>query len=72
VLVIAEGNKVEKRPITVGEAVGNEWLVTGGLRAGERVMVDGFQKAKPGQLVKPVESRGAGKDALAVANRASR
>lgn len=65
VQVVGEGNKVEKRPITVGQAVGNEWLVTGGLRAGERVMVDGFQKARPGQVVRPVEFRGRGKDALA-------
>lgn len=65
VQVIAEGDKVEKRPVSIGQAIGNEWLITGGLRAGERVMVDGFQKAKPGQLVKPVESRGAGKDAVA-------
>lgn len=68
VQVIAEGNKVEKRVIEVGQAVGNQWLVTQGLRAGDRVMVDGFQKARPGQAVKPVEFRPrAGKESVAAA-----
>jgi membrane fusion protein (multidrug efflux system) len=58
VQVISKGNKVEKRPIEVGQAVGNQWLVTQGLQPGERVMVDGFQAARPGQEVKPVEFRG--------------
>jgi len=67
VQVIGAGDKVEKRPIEVGQAVGNRWLVTQGLRAGERVMVDGFQKARPGQAVKPVESRSRGKESVAAA-----
>jgi membrane fusion protein (multidrug efflux system) len=68
VQVIAPGDKVEKRAIEVGQAVGNQWLVTSGLQAGERVMVDGFQKTRPGQVVKPVESRArAGRDAVAAA-----
>lgn len=67
VLVIAQGDKVEKRPIGIGQAVGNQWLVTQGLRPGERVMVDGFQKARPGQAVKPLEIRARGKEAVAAA-----
>jgi membrane fusion protein (multidrug efflux system) len=68
VQVIAEGDRIEKRAIEVGQAVGNQWLVTQGLRAGERVMVDGFQKARPGQAVKPVEFRPrAGKESVAAA-----
>jgi membrane fusion protein (multidrug efflux system) len=58
VQVITNDSKVEKRPVEVGQAVGNQWLITQGLRAGERVMVDGFQNARPGQAVKPVPFRG--------------
>jgi membrane fusion protein (multidrug efflux system) len=71
VQVIAAGDKVEKRPIEVGQAVGNQWLVISGLRAGERVMVDGFQKARPGQVVKPVDFRGRAKGAIASASAAT-
>ncbi len=65
VQVIGADDKVEKRPIEVGQAVGNQWLVTQGLRAGERVMVDGFQRARPGQKVKPVAPRPQGREAVA-------
>ena len=53
VLVIATGDKLEKRPIEIGQAIGNQWLVTAGLQPGERVMVDGFQRARAGQVVRP-------------------
>ncbi|MNT94109.1 Multidrug efflux pump subunit AcrA precursor [compost metagenome] len=50
-------NKIEKRPIQLGQALGAQWLVLGGLKAGDRVMVDGFQKARVGQAVTPVAMR---------------
>jgi membrane fusion protein (multidrug efflux system) len=34
--------------------VGDQWVVTGGLKAGERVIVDGLQKVRPGMTVQPV------------------
>jgi membrane fusion protein (multidrug efflux system) len=52
-LVDAEG-KVSERVITVDRAVGNRWLVADGLAAGDRVIVDGLQKARPGMSVKAV------------------
>ena len=54
VLVVGPDNKPVPRKITVGSSQGNDWVVTGGLVAGERVIVDGFQKMMPGAPVNPV------------------
>ena len=55
VLVVDEQNQVIQRRITTGPLVGgNCWAVTGGLKAGELVIVGGLQKVKPGQTVKTV------------------
>jgi membrane fusion protein (multidrug efflux system) len=54
VLVVTEQNKVEARPIETDRTVGNKVIVTKGLKAGERVMVEGSQQAPPGSVVKPV------------------
>lgn len=53
-LVIGEGNKVERRRLQLGRAVGNQWLVASGLAVGDRLIVEGLQKARPDQLVTPV------------------
>ena len=53
-LVIAGGNRVERRQVTVAQAIGAYWAVTGGLRAGDRLIVEGTDNAKPGATVKPV------------------
>lgn len=50
-------NKIEKRPIRLGQALGAQWLVLEGLKAGDRVMVEGFQKARVGQTVTPLAMR---------------
>ena len=55
VLVVGPGDKVESRVIVVSQTVGDNWLVTGGLKAGERVIVEGLQKVRPGAPVKPVQ-----------------
>ncbi|WP_137920318.1 efflux RND transporter periplasmic adaptor subunit [Hydrogenophaga sp. 2FB] len=57
VQVITAENKIEKRPIKLGQALGAQWLVAEGLASGDRVMVDGFQKARVGQSVTPLEMR---------------
>ena len=44
VLVVAKDGSVAPRPVKLGGARGNQWVVLGGLEAGEQVMVDGFQK----------------------------
>ncbi len=53
VYVVDAGSKAQLRPITVSRTVGDKWLVTGGLRPGERVIVDGLQNVRPGGAVKP-------------------
>ena len=54
VLVINDQNKVTARTIEVDRTVGNKVIVAKGLKAGERVMVEGSQKAPPGAVVSPV------------------
>ena len=65
VLVVGADNKPVPRKITVGSSQGNDWVVTGGLVAGERVIVDGFQKMMPGAPVNPVPWSPPGKGAAA-------
>ena len=53
-LVVLEDGKVERRNVTVAETVGQAWRVTGGLVPGDRVIVEGSAKVRPGQAVKAV------------------
>jgi membrane fusion protein (multidrug efflux system) len=57
VMVVGADGKVSPRPIKVGGEQGGQWVVLEGLRPGEMVMVDGFQKLQPGATVKPVPWR---------------
>ncbi|HET8881024.1 MAG TPA: efflux RND transporter periplasmic adaptor subunit [Solimonas sp.] len=54
-LVVGDGDKVEQRTLTATRTVGDQWLVTDGVEAGDRVIVEGLQKVKPGAAVQPVE-----------------
>lgn len=54
VMVVGAGDKVEPRPIKVVRTVGDNWLVSDGLKAGDRVILEGLQKARPGTPVKAV------------------
>lgn len=53
-LVVDANNKVVQRQIVTGQAVGDKWLVTSGLKDGDRLIVQGTDKARPGTTVKPV------------------
>jgi membrane fusion protein (multidrug efflux system) len=53
-LVVGAEEKVELRVITVARTVGEHWLVSDGLKSGDRVIVEGIQRAKPGTTVKAV------------------
>ncbi len=53
VAVVGADNKVDIRPVTVGERVGTEWVITKGLQPGEQVIAEGTQKARPGATVTP-------------------
>lgn len=55
VMVVGADNKVEVRNITANQAIGDKWLVTDGLKEGERVITVGLQRAKPGMQVTPQE-----------------
>jgi membrane fusion protein (multidrug efflux system) len=54
VMVVGADGKVEARVIKIGQAVGDKWIVTDGLKAEEQVVVEGLQKFQPGMMVKPV------------------
>ncbi len=54
-LVVTPENKVEQRKVEVAEAIGTNWRVTDGLKAGERVVVEGSSKVRPGQRVRVVD-----------------
>jgi len=54
VMVVGAEEKVEPRPIKVVRTVSDNWLVSEGLKAGDRVIVEGLQKARPGTPVKAV------------------
>ena len=50
-MVVGAGNKVEPRTLTTSRTVGDSWLVTGGLRPGDRVIVEGGSMLRPGTTV---------------------
>ncbi len=56
VMVVNAENKVEARPVQVAQSLGSNWVVTGGLAAGERIIVDGLQKVRPGAPVQAQEA----------------
>jgi membrane fusion protein (multidrug efflux system) len=53
-LVVGEGDKVEPRTLKVDRAIGEKWLVSEGLKPGDRVIMEGTQKARPGSVVTAV------------------
>jgi len=57
VMVVAADGKVNPRPVKIGGSQNGHWVVLEGLQPGEQVMVDGFQKLRPNQPVKPVPWR---------------
>jgi membrane fusion protein, multidrug efflux system len=59
-LVVGPDNTVELRTLVTDRAIGDQWLVSSGLKPGDRVIVEGIQSAKPGAKVAPEEYRAAG------------
>lgn len=64
-LVVTADNRVELRQVKVNRTIGDQWLVDSGLAAGDRVIVEGLQKVRPGAAVQPTEAAPAGKAAPA-------
>jgi membrane fusion protein, multidrug efflux system len=56
-LVVGTDNTVELRALQTDRAIGDQWLVTSGLKPGDRLIVEGLQLAKPGAKVQPEEYR---------------
>ena len=54
VMVVGDDGKVAPRPVKIGTSVNGQWVVLDGLKAGEKIMVDGFQKLRGNAPVKPV------------------
>ena len=53
IAVVDADNKIEVRPVKVGERVGGQWVIDQGLKPGEQVVVEGSQKVKAGMTVNP-------------------
>jgi membrane fusion protein (multidrug efflux system) len=54
VFVVGDGDKVEARQIVASQRLDNDWVVASGLTAGERIVVEGTGKVRPGAPVRPV------------------
>lgn len=55
VYLVDKDNKTEPRMIRTERAVGDQWLVTDGLADGERIVIEGFQRFRPGDTITPVD-----------------
>lgn len=53
--VVGKDDVLEFRKITLGDVVGNQWVVLDGVKAGERVITEGFLKVREGMKIKPVD-----------------
>jgi membrane fusion protein (multidrug efflux system) len=71
VMVVGADGKVAPRNVKIGSSLGDDWVVLDGLKAGELVMVDGFQKLRGDAPVKPVPWQPAASQATVVSQSAS-
>lgn len=55
VYIVTADNTAALRPVTAGRVIGNRWVISEGLKPGEKVIVEGFQKIGPGAKVNPSE-----------------
>jgi len=55
VYVVGADNKVALRSVVLGDRVGQDYIITEGVKAGERIIIEGLQKARPGATVNPSE-----------------
>lgn len=58
VYVVDEKSTAQPRPVELGEWAGSDWIITGGLKAGDRVIVDGVMKIGPGAPVRATNLNG--------------
>src|SRR5262245_19053452 len=60
VAVVDSENKIEIRPVTVGQRTGSMWIIESGLKPGETIVVEGTQRVRPGATVRPKPYAGSG------------
>lgn len=53
IALVDESNQVQQVSVKVGDQIGSDWIITSGLAAGDRVVVEGTQKVKTGMVVNP-------------------
>ena len=68
VLVVGPDNKVKQQSVTLGEQIGQNFIVKTGVAAGDRVIIDGAQKVKRGETVNPIAASGTQEAAARSAN----
>lgn len=56
VMLVGADNTVERRTIVVNQTIGDQWLVDSGVEAGDRIVVAGLQKIRPGATVKTIQA----------------
>jgi membrane fusion protein (multidrug efflux system) len=61
-VVLDDANKASVRTVTVGDRVGSDWVISDGLKPGERVITEGFQKVRDGMPVNPKPFGGGGEE----------
>jgi len=59
-LIVDKTEKVQQRGLSTDRSLGDQWLVSSGLAPGDRVIVEGMQKVRPGMAVKAVPSKSGG------------
>jgi RND family efflux transporter MFP subunit len=60
VVVVDSNNQASIRPVKMGERVGQMWVITAGIQAGEQVIAEGMQKAREGVTVRPKQFNSSG------------
>jgi membrane fusion protein (multidrug efflux system) len=55
VYVVDEKSSAQSRPVQLGEWAGSDWIITGGLKAGDRVIIDGVMRIGPGAPVQATD-----------------
>ncbi|MFZ4479868.1 MAG: efflux transporter periplasmic adaptor subunit, partial [Rhodoferax sp.] len=53
IAVVGEGNKIDIRQVKPGDRIGSDWVISEGLKPGEKIVVEGTQKVRPGAIVNP-------------------
>jgi len=51
IAVVDAANKVEVRPVKPGERIGSDWIIAEGLNPGDKIVVEGTQKVRPGAVI---------------------